>query len=185
MLMQYYVNMDMRIVIGACAIAVLVVVGLVAWRMVVRYRASREIFLKFDTMAGPLRVYTIRQDDDWVRVMDVQGTMQSATYLDDWRCYDLVYDYTKQYDHLFEAGKPEHGVLVLGGGGYSYPKHLISSHDDIAVAITKEKAVEVINEDFKNRFSLGLLEHDGEYYVYLELRDCDKWYTIEEINLFE
>lgn len=58
-------------------------------------------------------------------------------------------------------------------------------HDDIAVAITKEKAVEVINEDFKNRFSLGLLEHDGEYYVYLELRDCDKWYTIEEINLFE
>lgn len=137
MLIQYYVYMDMRIVIGICAVAVLVVIGLVAWRAVARYRASREIFLKFDTMAGPLRVYTIRRDDDWVRVMDVQGTMQSATYLDDWRCYDLVYDYTKQYDHLFEAGKPEHGVLVLGGGGYSYPKHLISNYDDVAVEVVE------------------------------------------------
>ena len=135
--MRYHKCMDMRIVIGICVAAALVVIALVAWRAVVRYRSSREIIMKFNTMAGPLRVYTIRQDDNLVRVMDVQGTMQSATYIDDWHCYDLVYDYTKQYDHLFEAGEPEHGVLVLGGGGYSYPKHLISKHDDVFVEVVE------------------------------------------------
>ncbi len=136
-LVQYYVCMDIRVVIGICVAVAIVAVSLVTWRLIARYRASREIFLKYNTMAGPLRVYTIRRDDDWVRVMDVQGTMQSATYLDDWRCYDLVYDYTKQYDHLFEAGDPAHGVLVLGGGGYSYPKHLISKHDDVFVEVVE------------------------------------------------
>lgn len=123
--------MNTPLIIVLCVIVVLVVAAITAWVLVRRYRRQREIFVKFDTMAGPLRIYTIARNDEWVRVMDVQGTMQSATYLDDSRCYELVYDYTKAYNHMFDADLAIDDVLVLGGGGYSYPKYLISHYPDL------------------------------------------------------
>ena len=92
-----------------------------------------EIFIKFDTMAGPCRVFTIERKDGLVRVMNVAGTMQSATYLDDDTYCDLPYAYTCDYDSMFFAGVPVRDVLVLGGGGYSYPKHLIAHHPETYV----------------------------------------------------
>lgn len=114
--------------------ALIVVAGaIVAAIYVRRYRRSREIFLKFDTMAGPCRVYTIERDDGLVRVMNVAGTMQSATYLDDDTYCDLAYSYTRDYNSMFLAHVPVRDVLVLGGGGYSYPKHLIAHHPETMV----------------------------------------------------
>lgn len=121
-----------RIAIG---IGLLVVVAAIVVTVVLvrRYRRSREIFLKFDTMAGPCRVFTIERKDGLVRVMNVAGTMQSATYLDDDTYCDLAYTYTRDYDCMFLAGIPVRDVLVLGGGGYSYPKHLIAHHPETFV----------------------------------------------------
>lgn len=125
-------NEGTLILIGIVALVALVV-AVVAVVLVKRYRRSREIFVKFDTMAGPCRVYTIERDDTLVRVMNVAGTMQSATYLDDDRYCDLVYAYTRDYDSMFYAGIPVRDVLVLGGGGYSYPKHLIAHRPETYV----------------------------------------------------
>ena len=55
--------------------------------------------------------------------------------------------------------------------------------ENIAVALTKEKAIEAINEDFKNRQWVDLRESDGRYYLYSEITHFDKWYSIEEISL--
>lgn len=116
--------------IAALLLAAAVVVAVVLAR---RYRRSREIFVKFDTMAGPCRIYTIERNDGLVRVMNVAGTMQSATYLDDDTYCDLAYAYTRDYDCMFHAGVPVRDVLVLGGGGFSYPKHLIAHHPETFV----------------------------------------------------
>lgn len=124
--------MELGIYIAAGTI-VLVVALIVAYVLVRRYRASREIFVKFDTMAGPCRIYTIERKDGLVRVMNVAGTMQSATYLEDDTYCDLAYTYTRDYDCMFYAGVPVRDVLVLGGGGYSYPKHLIAHHPETFV----------------------------------------------------
>lgn len=115
------------IVLGAAIAAVVAVV------LARRYRRSREIFIKLDTMAGPCRIYTIERKDGLVRVMNVAGTMQSATYLEDDTYCDLAYTYTRDYDCMFLAGVPVRDVLVLGGGGYSYPKHLIAHHPETYV----------------------------------------------------
>lgn len=120
--------MDTLLIIAIVVAIVAVIIAITVCLIVRRNRRQREVFIKFKTMAGPLRIYTIAHDEDWIRVMDVQGTMQSATYLDDWRCYDLVYEYTKFYDRMFDAAMPIDDVLILGGGGYSYPKHLISHY---------------------------------------------------------
>lgn len=95
---------------------------------------------RFRTMSGTMRVYEIEYDDGKpARVMNVRGTYQSATYLDD-ECYELVFGYHRAYNELFAArdfGLACNSVLMLGGGGFSYPKYLISHHPDIAVDVVE------------------------------------------------
>ena len=100
-------------------------------------RDGRRIYR---TMAGRMRVYEAVHDDDKpIRVMNVRGTYQSATYLDD-ECYELVFAYHRAYNAMFEAQKAGFSirrVAMLGGGGFSYPKYLIAHYPDIAVDVVE------------------------------------------------
>ena len=129
----YHVRMDMTLAIVTCVVLLAVAIAVVTVILVRRYRRSREIFLKFDTMAGPCRVFTVERKEGLVRMMNVAGTMQSGTYLDDDTYCDLAFSYTRDYDCMFLAGVPVRDVLVLGGGGYSYPKHLIAHRPEMFV----------------------------------------------------
>lgn len=92
------------------------------------------------TMAGTMRIYEMEYDDGKpVRVMNVRGTYQSASYLDE-ECYELVFGYHRAYNALFaarEGGLPCASLLMLGGGGFSYPKYLISHDPAIAVDVVE------------------------------------------------
>ena len=119
-----------------------------------RSRAKNEVFIGFDTLFGRANVFTIRQDEStglhlpgeqaaeafsWIRVMELDGAYQSATYLDE-RCYEPVFDYYKLFDRAFDVeargGRIER-VLMLGGGGYAYPKHLISTRRDVRMDVVE------------------------------------------------
>lgn len=68
-----------------------------------------------------------------IRVLDVAGTYQSATYLDE-RWADPVFPYHRLFDHLFDRwplGDGPQSAAVLGGGGYALPKHLVAHHPEI------------------------------------------------------
>ena len=68
---------------------------------------------KYRTMSGNANVYEIIYDDgNPVRVMNVRGTYQSATYLEE-DCYELVFGYHRAYNAMFQAeGAPAAGELV-------------------------------------------------------------------------
>lgn len=131
--MRYHVRMNTALTLELCAIPVVIGIVIAAVVLVRRRRRQQEVFIRFDTMAGPCRIFTIERKDGLVRVMNIAGTMQSATYLDDDAYCDLPYAYTRDYDCMFMAGVPVRDVLVLGGGGYSYPKHLIAHHPETYV----------------------------------------------------
>ena len=81
------------------------------------------------TMFGAAYVYDIETEDgDEVRVLEVGGVFESATYLDD-RRFEPTFAYYHAFDHLFEAIPEPNRVLMIGGGGYAYPKHFIASRD--------------------------------------------------------
>jgi len=94
----------------------------------------------YKTMAGTTHVYEVVYDDGkLVRVMNVKGTYQSATYLDD-ECYELVFGYHRAYNAMFASEPPAtpiRRVAMLGGGGFSYPKHLVATHPDISVDVVE------------------------------------------------
>ena len=81
----------------------------------------------YPSMFGEAEVFTMQTEDGTpVRVLYVGGGFQSASYLGR-RRMEPVFEYYRGFDHMFDAGIPIQRVLMLGGGGFSYPKHLLST----------------------------------------------------------
>lgn len=81
------------------------------------------------TMFGDAEVFTLETDDGVpVRVLYVAGGFQSATFLGD-RRFEPVFEYYRAIDNAFDAGRSIRRALMIGGGAFSYPKHLLTSDD--------------------------------------------------------
>lgn len=97
------------------------------------------------TRAGRARVKVLRlEDGSEVRALAQGGVFQSATFLGE-RWSEPVFEYIRAFDTMFEAQlqmrtRYGHGigrVLMLGGGGFSYPKALLTAHDDISMDVVE------------------------------------------------
>jgi len=124
--------------VGAAALAA---AGVALYR-----RFGPDTYKRFDTLFGQAKVYQVEDDDGApVRLLSVGGIVQSGTYVDDERCWDLVFEYLKRYDVMFERGIPRNRVLVMGCGGYDYPEHLIAHHPEVVVdAVEIDPAITAI-----------------------------------------
>lgn len=157
-----------------------ILVAIAGFVLLLRSRAHEAgIFVKLRTMFGPALVFTVEGDDgEPVRVLNVGGMYQSACYLDEARAYDLVFEYTKLYDAMFEAGMPIRNACMVGGGGYSYPKHFIAGHPEARMdvvevdpAVTKlaweHFWLDRLSAEFGLEESgrLGLVNEDGRAYL--------------------
>lgn len=83
----------------------------------------------YPTMFGEAEIFTLETDDGVpVRVLYVAGGFQSATFLGEQR-YQPVFEYYRAIDRVFDTGRAAQRMLMIGGGGFSYPKHLLTSED--------------------------------------------------------
>ncbi|GEM_PF-61979 len=88
------------------------------------FKINDTYFVK--TRDGLARIKTILSEEETpVRVLQIKGAYESATYLDENR-YTPVFAYQRAFDHLFEADLPTHNLLMIGGGGYAWPKHVMA-----------------------------------------------------------
>ena len=79
----------------------------------------------YPTMFGDAEVFTLQTEDDVpVRVLYVGGGFQSATYLGE-RRFQPVFAYCRAIDLVFRTGRSVSRMLMIGGGAFSYPKHLL------------------------------------------------------------
>lgn len=120
--------------------------------------SDRRLLASPQTLFGSALVYDqIDDKGDTVRFLSVNGLKESATYLDD-RWNELVFDYTKRYNLMFAAGIPLRRVLMIGGGGYSYPKYLISHRNDVSMDVVEmDGAITDLAREF---FFLDRLEEE-------------------------
>lgn len=72
-----------------------------------------------------------------VRVLDVGGAYQSATYLGK-RCYEPVFEYYRSFDAAFSCGIPVRRALMIGGGGCAWPKHAAATRHDVRIDVLEE-----------------------------------------------
>lgn len=120
--------------------------------------ADRRLLASPQTMFGSALVYDQADENgDTVRYLSVNGLKESASYTDD-RWNQLVFDYTDRYNLIFAAGIPIQRVLMIGGGGYSYPKYLITHRADVALDVVEmDPAITALAREF---FFLDRLERD-------------------------
>ena len=98
-------------------------------------------------------IISLDQEGRSVRLMRMGESLQSATYLDK-RWNIPPFEYIKAFDHMFEAsspsGLPIKKVLMIGGGGFSYPKHLLTTHEDVRIDVIEidPLIVDIARESF-------------------------------------
>ena len=91
----------------------------------------------YPSLFGEAEVFTLETDDgEPIRVLYVGGGFQSATYLGE-RRFEPVFEYYRAFDHVFEAGIPLDRILMIGGGAYSYPKHLLTTNASCAIDVVE------------------------------------------------
>lgn len=152
---------------------------------------SLEFFEYPDALFGGACVYVIEDEDTatLLRVLEVGGGIQSAAYVDDrrfqpvfqyYRSLDVMFDYEQdchqgkygENAQTFNVGK----VLMLGGGGCSYPNYALSTHpslamdvveiDPVIIAIARKHFyVDEMVERFGAQNRLRLIADDGRAYV--------------------
>ncbi len=142
-------------------------------------------------MGGPMFVFTIEgEQGERVRVMGSGKALQSATYLDE-RRWDLPFEYYRAFDVALGDDLPraEDGmldVLMLGGGGFSWPKHALHERDGVRVDVVERDPAMV--EAARKWFFLDELEEtrhvlrDGRMRIFTDdaaayLRGCSKRYA--------
>lgn len=145
------------------------------------------------TMFGTAYVYDVETEDgDPVRLLEVGGVFESATYLDE-RRFEPTFEYYRAFDHLFEAVPEPRLVLMIGGGGYAYPKHFVASQPHGAMDVVEIDPVitRIAREHFflgelMERFStretgrLNLVTADGRTYLEERAAELDRARTVAE-----
>lgn len=136
------------------------------------------VSVSYDTQYGRVLIYNTKYNDELVRILNIDSGFESATFIDETRANELVFDYTKFYDLMFKFKNDINSVLLIGGAGYSYPKYFISSYEDknmdvveidndITEIAKKYFYLDKLIEDYKlnenNR--LNLINEDGRIYL--------------------
>lgn len=132
----------------------------------------RGVEMRRRSLFGTVLVFEHADEDGTpVRLLNVNGTFQSATYLSDELWAELVCAYHRtMVDEIDRHGRVR-SVLVIGGGGYSLPKYLIAHTKRMEVTVVEidPKITQVARE----RFFLDRVEElAGERLV---LVNADGW----------
>lgn len=136
------------------------------------------VYVNYDTQYGKVTIYNTNDDRGKIRHLNIDKGHESATFIENDKIYDLVYEYTKYYDLMFKSSNQIKEVLMIGGAGYSYPKYYISHFKDKNMDVVEidEKITQIANEYFfleklKNDFNiektgrLRFIEQDGRIYL--------------------
>ena len=107
--------------------------------------AWRGVWFTWHTKFGPALVFDSKDEDGTtVRLLNVGGTFQSVCYVSSELLWDPVCEYHRSWARVVHRAWPKaqkgcseerpnrHRALVMGGGGFSFPKWLIAYRQDFA-----------------------------------------------------
>lgn len=116
------------------------------------------------------------EDGTTVRLLNVDGTFQSATYVSDDLWSELVCVYHREMVRVIDTMADAHEVLIIGGGGYSLPKYLLTHTKYMRVTVVELDPA--VTQIARERFFLDRVEEmAGDR---LEIVHADGWKWLRE-----
>lgn len=133
----------------------------------------------YDTMYSRVRIYnTYDANKELLRYMEIGKGLESSTFLDENKKYELSSEYTKYYDLMFKSNIDINNTLMIGGAGFSYPKYFISHYLDKNMDVVEidEKVTELAkiyfflddlykDFDLAHNNRLNIITADGRIYL--------------------
>ncbi len=135
-------------------------------------------YVSYDTQYGRVIIYNSILNGENIRMLNIDSGYESATFTDESKVNELVFDYTKFYDLMFNANIEINNTLLIGGAGYSYPKYYISHYPNKTMDVVEidNKITEIAKKyffldklikdyDLENNQRLNLINEDGRVYL--------------------
>lgn len=125
-----------------------------------RILALRGVEMRRHSMFGTMLVFeTPDEDGTPVRLLNVNGTFQSASYVSDELWCELVCVYHREMARVIDEAGDVRSVAIIGGGGFSLPKYLVTHTRSMRVTCVEidPKVIAVARE----RFFLDRAEEAG------------------------
>ena len=168
-------------------IALIIIISIIAMNILLSNNRSNGnkvlnneygLYVTYDTQYGRVLIYNATLNNEKIRVLNIDSGYESATYTDNDKIYELVFEYTKYYNLMFKASIDIQNTLLIGGAGYSYPKYYISHYTDKNIDVVEidgeitelakqyfylDQLIEDYNLNETNR--LNLIHDDGRVYL--------------------
>ena len=100
-------------------------------------RAGRTIFMKKESGYGRIEVREVIEKNELIRLLLVDEVRESAAIMEEGRRNELVFKYTKDFDIALKKRPDITNTLMLGGAGFSFPKHYIHSYPDKRIDVVE------------------------------------------------
>ena len=123
-----------------------------------------------------IRIFDTKNDKgESIKLFSVAGGFESAAFNSPEKRDELVFDYLKGYNVIYDKMTDAHDLLMLGGAGYSYPRYVISHYDDKSIDVVEID--EMVTDTAKKHFylqdfideygcdRLGLITADARIYL--------------------
>lgn len=91
----------------------------------------------YPTLFGEAHIFDVEASDDTpLRLLLIGDGFQSATFLGP-RRFEPPFAYCRTFDRIFDAIPHARRILMLGGGAFSYPKHVLTTHAHVAMDVVE------------------------------------------------
>ncbi len=181
-IVDFKINWESGIAIGIC---ILILIVFIKYSIDSNKIYSEQVLegsnknaVSYDTQYGRVLIYNGTLNGEPVRILNIDSGYESATFINEDKCNELVFDYTKKYDIMFKSNIEIKDTLLIGGAGYSYPKYFISHFENknIDVVEIDGKITEIAKKYFfldklikdynlEQNHRLNLITEDGRTYL--------------------
>ena len=137
-------------------------------------KEKKTVFKTRDPLGQSIEVCEGLYNEERMRLLLVDGAMQSAQYLDPLLEDELAFEYMREFEWAFRLHPSARRVLLIGGGGFAYPRFFLKNYPEKSIDVIElsPTIVEIAREYFGLRAleaqypdRLRIIVGDGHQYL--------------------
>lgn len=113
-------------------------------------KEKKTVYKTRDPLGQSVEVCEGLYNEERMRLLLVDGAMQSAQYLDPLLEDELAFEYMREFEWAFRLHPSARRVLLIGGGGFAYPRFFLKQYPEKSIDVVElsPTIVEVAREYF-------------------------------------
>ena len=113
-------------------------------------KEKKTVFKTRDPLGQSIEVCEGLYNEERMRLLLVDGAMQSAQYLDPLLEDELAFEYMREFEWAFRLHPSARRVLLIGGGGFAYPRFFLKNYPEKSIDVIElsPTIVEIAREYF-------------------------------------